>query len=92
VVENREVIIVNVVELQQCAELEDLIHMATKVERRIKMKGNVCLTYNLGSLSSLKLNFKRERVVQPKPFTRTKVEPPNTKVDSFTASKGKSNT
>jgi len=28
-------------------------------------------------LSSLKLNFKRERVAQPKPFTRTKVELPN---------------
>jgi len=59
VVENREVIIVNVVELQQCAELEDLIHMATKVERRIKMKGNVCLTYNLCFFIIIKVEFQK---------------------------------
>jgi hypothetical protein len=57
------------------------------------MKGNVCLAYISGFfLSSLKLNFKRERVAQPKPFTRTKVEPPNAKEDAFMASKGKYDT
>jgi len=28
----------NVVELQHCVELEDMVHMATKVEREIKRR------------------------------------------------------
>jgi hypothetical protein len=32
--------IANVVELQHCVELEDMVHMATKVERQIKRKGS----------------------------------------------------
>jgi hypothetical protein len=32
--------IVNVVELQHCVELEDRVHMTTKVERQIKRRGN----------------------------------------------------
>jgi len=31
---------VSVVELQHCVELEDMVHMATKVERQIKRKGS----------------------------------------------------
>ena len=30
--------IANVVELQHCVELEDMVHMATKVERQIKRR------------------------------------------------------
>ena len=30
----------NVVELQHCVELEDMVHMATKVERKIKKRGS----------------------------------------------------
>ena len=32
--------IANVVELQHCVELEDMVHMATKVERQIKRRGS----------------------------------------------------
>jgi hypothetical protein len=34
--------IANVVELQHCVELEDMIHIATKVERQIKRRGSTC--------------------------------------------------
>jgi len=40
--------IANVVELQQYMELEDMVHMAMKVERQLK-KGHVRLTFNSGS-------------------------------------------
>jgi hypothetical protein len=39
-----------------------------------------------------KLNFKREKVAQPKPFTITKLEPLNAKVDVVMSSKGKFDT
>jgi hypothetical protein len=32
--------IANDVELQQCVELEDMVHMAMKVERQIKRRGS----------------------------------------------------
>jgi hypothetical protein len=32
----------NVVELQLRVELEDMVHMATKVERQIKRRGSTC--------------------------------------------------
>jgi len=38
--------IVNVVELQHYVELEDMILMATKVERQIKRRGNTCFQTN----------------------------------------------
>jgi hypothetical protein len=34
--------IVNVVELQHCMELEDMVHMLMKVERQIKRRGSTC--------------------------------------------------
>jgi hypothetical protein len=34
--------IAHVVELQHCVELEDIVHMATKVERQIMRRGSTC--------------------------------------------------
>jgi hypothetical protein len=62
VVEDREAImarflnglnrdIANVVELQHYMELEDMVHMATKVERQLR-KVHVRLAFNSGSSSS----------------------------------------
>jgi hypothetical protein len=34
--------IANVVELQHCMELEDMVHMLMKVERQIKRRGSTC--------------------------------------------------
>jgi len=55
--------IVNVVELQHCLELEDMVHMATKMERQIK-RSNTHFQTNLASSSSTwRPNLKREGVV-----------------------------
>jgi hypothetical protein len=81
--------IVNVVELQHCVELEDMVHMATKVERKIKRRGSTFFQTNSASSSSIwRLNLKRERAVQPKPYA--KAEPPKAKKDTHTDGKGKS--
>ena len=75
--------IVNVVELQHCVELEDMVHKAMKVERQIKRRGSTRFQTNLASSSSTwRPNLKREEVVQPKPYA--KVEPPNAKKDAHT--------
>jgi hypothetical protein len=59
--------ITNVVELQHCVELEDMAHMATKVERQIKRRGSTRFQTNSASSSSTwRPNLKREGVVQPK--------------------------
>ena len=50
--------IANVVELQHYVELEDMVHMATKVERQLR-KGHVRPAFNSGSSSSWKPNLKR---------------------------------
>jgi hypothetical protein len=81
--------IANVVELQHCVELEDMVHMATKVERQIKRRGSTCFQTNSTSSSSTwRLNLKREGAVQPKPYT--KAEPPKAKKDTHMNGKGKS--
>jgi len=61
------------------------------MKRQLTRKRNVWSAYNLGSLSSRKSNFKRKGDVQVKPFTSIKVEPPKTKDDVSTGSKGKPN-
>jgi len=43
--------IANVVELQHYVELEDMVHMATKMERQLR-KGHVRPAFNSGSSSS----------------------------------------
>ena len=44
--------IANVVKLQPCVELEDMVHMATKVERQIKRSDNTHFQTNSTSSSS----------------------------------------
>jgi hypothetical protein len=81
--------IANVVELQHCVELEDMVHMATKVERQIKRRGSTHFQTNSASSSlTWRPNLKREGVVQPKPYAKAK--PLNTKKDAHTDWKGKS--
>jgi hypothetical protein len=48
---NRE--ITNMVELQHYMELEDMVHMTTKVERQIKRRGSTCFQTNSASVSSV---------------------------------------
>jgi hypothetical protein len=86
--------IANVVELQHCVELEDMVYMATKVERQIKRRGSTrrgstrFQTNSASSSSTWRPNLKREGAVQPKSYA--KVEPPNAKKDTHTDGKGKS--
>jgi hypothetical protein len=102
VVEDREAImarflnglnrdIANVVELQHYVELEDIVHMATKVERQLR-KGHARPAFNLGSSSSWKPNLKREGIVRPRSFVPSRTEPPKAKVNVPTNAKGKSET
>ncbi|GKV11635.1 hypothetical protein SLEP1_g22875 [Rubroshorea leprosula] len=65
--------IANVVELQHYVELEDMVHMAMKVERQLKHKEATTRTgQNLGSSSSWKLNLsKKEENSVFKPKTAT---------------------
>ena len=46
----------NVVELQHCVELKDMVHMATKVERQIKRRGST--RFQTNSTNSTFYNFK----------------------------------
>lgn len=65
----------NVVELQNCVELVDMVHMATKVERQIKRRGSTRFHTNSASSSSIwRPNFKTEGAAQPMPYARA--EPP----------------
>jgi hypothetical protein len=81
--------ITNVVELQHCVDLEDMVHMATKVERQIKRRGSTRFQTNSASSSSIwRSNLKREGAVQPKPYANA--EPPKAKKDTHTDGKGKS--
>ena len=67
---NRDV--ANVVELQHYVELEDMVHMAIKVERQIKLKGEA--KYMSGSSSSMKLNWRKEEKSVPKEIPKGKDE------------------
>ena len=87
---NRE--IDDVVELQFYFEVEDMVHMAIKVERQLIRKGHIQLAFNSSSSSSWKLNLKREEIAQPKFFIPTKPKPPKAKVEASTSFKDKSDT
>jgi hypothetical protein len=67
--------IANVVELQHYVEQEDMVHMATKVERQLR-KGHVQPKFNSGSSSSCKPNLKRKGTVQPRSFVPSRTETP----------------
>jgi hypothetical protein len=64
-----------VVELQHYEELEDMVHMATKVERQL-WKGHAWPAFNSGSSSSWKPNLKREGTVRPRSFVPSRTKPP----------------
>jgi hypothetical protein len=81
----------NVVELQHYVELEDMVHMATKVERQLR-KGHARPAFNSGSSSSWKPNLKREGTVRTRSFVPSRTELPKAKVDVPTDTKGKSET
>ena len=83
--------IANVVELQHYVELEDMVHMATKVERQLR-KGHVRPGFNSDFSSSWKTNLKREGTLQPRSFVPSKTERTTAKVDVPTGAKGKSET
>jgi hypothetical protein len=81
----REIIIV----VSFCfVELEDMVHMATKVERQLR-KGHVRPTLNSGSSSSWKPNLNRKGTVRPRSFVPFRTETPKAKVDVPTSAKGK---
>jgi hypothetical protein len=63
--------IANVVELQHYVELEDMVHMAIKVERQLKRKGARSFQ-NPGSSTSWKSNWRKEEGV----VIKSKTEPP----------------
>jgi len=83
--------IANVVELQHYMELEDMVHMATKVERQLR-KGHARPAFNSGSSPSWKPNLKREGTLWPRSFVSSRTEPPKAKVDVPADAKGKSET
>ena len=65
--------IANVVELQHYVELEDMVHMARKVERQLR-KGHVRLAFNvLHHLGSQ--NLRRDGTVRLRSFVPSKAEP-----------------
>ncbi|XP_052188792.1 uncharacterized protein LOC127799098 [Diospyros lotus] len=68
---NRE--IANIVELQHYVELEDMLHVAIKVERQLKRKG--ASKFNSGSSSSfVKQNWKKEDKTNSKGVSKGKDE------------------
>jgi ferredoxin len=83
--------IANVVELQHYVELEDMVHMATKVERQLR-KGHARPAFNSGSSSSWKPNIKREGTVRLRSFVPSRTELPKAKVEVPPDAKGKSET
>lgn len=74
---NRE--IANVVELQHSKEVEDMVHMAMKVERRLKTKG----TSRYTSVSSTSWKPKWDKNDQA--VTKGKTEPPRGKDEDETS-------
>ncbi|XP_059428527.1 uncharacterized protein LOC132162290 [Corylus avellana] len=79
---NRE--IANVVELQHYVELEDMVHMAIKVERQLKRKGTRSFS-NPGSSTSWRSNGRKDEGTAFKSNT----EPPKRRDDVPGVNKGK---
>ena len=76
--------IANIVELQHYVELEDMVHMAIKVERQLKRKGTRS-SQNMGFSTSWRSNFKKEGGAVSKSTT----EPPKRRDEVSSANKGK---
>ena len=75
--------IANVVDLQHYVELEDIVHMAMKVERQLKKKCSI--RTNLGSSPSWKLKWSKDEKIISKP----KIEPFKNHKEGGSQSKGK---
>ena len=65
---NRE--IANLVELQHYVELEDMVHMAIKIEKHLKRRGSNTRQNPSSSSSSWKLNFVRREANHSQTQTR----------------------
>ena len=64
--------IADVVELQHYVELDDMVHMAIKVEQQLKRKGSIRIGKNSGSTSTWKSNWsKKEERSNFKPTIET---------------------
>ena len=68
--------ITNVVELQSYVDLEELVHLAIKVEGQLKRKGNTRSGAYTGSSSGWKMNYRREGSASSKPLVTSKVAEP----------------
>ena len=78
--------IANVVELQHYLELEDMVHMAMKVERQLKRKGLA----KYSSVSTLKWKSKwGSNETHDKAISKSKIETSKSKEDDSTKHKGK---
>jgi hypothetical protein len=64
--------IANVVELQSYVDLEELVHLAIKVEGQLKRKGNTRSGAYTGSFSGWRMNYRRERNAPTKPLMASK--------------------
>ncbi|KAJ9699061.1 hypothetical protein PVL29_007911 [Vitis rotundifolia] len=76
--------IANVVELQHYVELEDMVHMAIKVERQLKRKGTRSFQ-NPGSSTSWRSNGRKDEGV----VFESKTEPPKMRDEAPNINKGK---
>ncbi|XP_050259875.1 uncharacterized protein LOC126704939 [Quercus robur] len=76
--------IANVVELQHYVELEDMVHMAIKVERQLKWKG-IRSFQNPGSSTSWRSNRRKDEGA----VFKSKTEPPKRRDETPNVNKGK---
>jgi hypothetical protein len=76
--------VANVVELQLYVELEDVVHMAMKVERQLKRKGTQSF-HNLGSSTLWKSNARKDEEA----VFKSKTEPPKRRYEIPNVNKGK---
>ena len=76
--------IANVVELQHYVKLEDMVHMAIKVEWQLKRKGTRSFQ-NLGSSTSWRLNGREDEGA----FFKSKIEQPKRRDEVPSVNKGK---
>ena len=72
------------VELQYYVELEDMVHMAIKVERQLKRKGTRSFQ-NTGSSASWRSNGRKDEGV----VFKSKTEPPKRRDEAPIVNKGK---
>ncbi|XP_062075289.1 uncharacterized protein LOC133779331 [Humulus lupulus] len=79
--------IANVVELQHYVELDDMLHMAIKVERQLKRKGSTKIGQSSGSSSTWNQNWSKKG---DKPHSKNNADPKENE-NRGTHNKGKTN-